>query len=270
MFRIRKPINKNFSIILGIVSIVFLCMSYLYLAHERKQENPNDTTIPNFIQFKEGVGKIFTPDRNEEVWIWEDSKATLTRLVVGMGLGILLSVVLGTMMGCWAFVESLLYPPLSILAKVPATAAMAVFFVLVGSEMPMFASIVAFTVTPTLAIAVFLSIKDIPEQTINKSYTLDASIWEMISNVIVPMVVPKILENIRLVIGAAIIVLIAAEMLISDVGFGYRIRIEGRKLNMNIVYVYLMFLALYGYAFDYFLKFTQSKLCPWSGERHDH
>lgn len=270
MFRIRKSIPKNLSVFLGIISLIFLVSTYFYLSHRQKVENPRDTTIPNLVQFKEGVQKIITPDRNEEIWVYEDSKATLTRFAVGMGLGILISLMFGTAMGCWSWIESLLYPPLSILSKVPATAAMAVFFVLVGSELPMFVSIVTFTVAPTLAIAVFLSIKDIPEQTINKSYTLDASNWEMISNVIVPMVLPKILENIRLIIGAAIIVLIAAEMLVGDIGFGYRIRIEGRKLNMNVVYLYIIILALYGYIMDYGLRFSQKKICPWFGERNEN
>ena len=46
-------------------------------------------------------------------------------------------------------------------------------------------------------------------------------------------VLPKLLEATRLMIGPAMVYLIAAEMLFGDVGFGYRIRIQSKLLNMG-------------------------------------
>ena len=57
--------------------------------------------------------------------------------------------------------------------------------------------------------------------------------------------------------------LIAAEMVVGDVGFGYRIRLQSRLLNMNVVYPYLTMLAVFGLAMDYSLRLTQRLSCPW-------
>jgi ABC-type nitrate/sulfonate/bicarbonate transport system permease component len=53
---------------------------------------------------------------------------------------------------------------------------------------------------------------------------------------------------------------------VSDVGVGYRLRIQSRLLNMNIVYVYLIALCLTTYLIDWSLKLLKNKLCPWNGE----
>ncbi|MBT6102354.1 MAG: ABC transporter permease, partial [Verrucomicrobia bacterium] len=48
-----------------------------------------------------------------------------------------------------------------------------------------------------------------------------------------------------------------------DVGFGYRIRLQFKLTNMNVVYPYLVMLAFFGFALDYGLRFLRAKLCPW-------
>ena len=74
---------------------------------------------------------------------------------------------------------------------------------------------------------------------------------------------PKLLDALRLVIGPALVYLIAAEMVVGDVGFGYRIRLQSKLLNMSVVYPYLALLAAFGFGMDYALKRLQRKLCPW-------
>jgi ABC-type nitrate/sulfonate/bicarbonate transport system permease component len=81
--------------------------------------------------------------------------------------------------------------------------------------------------------------------------------------VVFKQVLPKFIDAVRLCIGPAIVFLIAAEMVVGDVGFGYRIRLQFKLTNMNVVYPYLVFLAGFGYLLDYGLRFLQSKICPW-------
>jgi NitT/TauT family transport system permease protein len=68
---------------------------------------------------------------------------------------------------------------------------------------------------------------------------------------------------VRLVIGPAMVFLIAAEMLVGDVGFGYRIRLQSKLLNMGVVYPYLAVLAGFGFGMDSGLRWLQKKWCPW-------
>ena len=76
-------------------------------------------------------------------------------------------------------------------------------------------------------------------------------------------VLPKFIDAVRLAIGPAIVFLIAAEMVVGDIGFGYRIRLQFKLTNMNVVYPYLVMLAFFGFALDYGLRLLRAKLCPW-------
>ena len=263
---IRTPTTRRSRIILGVVSIVVLGLGYLWLAHAQKRRNPKDTTIPTLGQLWEGVGRmVAVHPRTEERWLVEDGKATVFRFFVGLGIGVGGAIVLGLMMGCFPTAESLLSPPLTLFAKVPGTAALAVFFVLFDAgSTAMFTAMIVFGVLPTLAISVQLAVKDVPEELLNKAYTLGASHAEVIWNVIVRQIMPKLIDAVRLQIGPAMVYLIAAEMIASDVGFGYRIRLQSRLLDMSVVYPYLAILAGFGFLMDALLRTTRQFFCPWA------
>jgi NitT/TauT family transport system permease protein len=265
---IRRPIGHTMSILLGMVSVAVLLLGYTWLSWRQHQENPKDTTIPSWSQLQAGVVKAAQVDRREgHRWIVADSLATGRRFFLGLGAGVTGAVILGMLMGCFTKVEAFFHPPLSLLAKVPPTAAMAVFFVLVGTGLNMYVSMIAFGVLPTLALTVYLAVKEFPDELQYKAYTLGASSTEVIVSVIFRHVLPKLISGVRLMIGPALVYLIAAEMLVGDVGFGYRIRLQSKLLNMNVVYPYLALLAAFGFGMDYVLRVAQRRWCPWA-ERH--
>ena len=209
--------------------------------------------------------ELFFGDRYD-VWIWEDTKATFTRLFVGMLVGAAVSVGVGLLMGCYPTIEAFFLPALSFLAKIPPTAAITVFFVILATGFEMYVGMIAFGMIPTLAQAIYHSAKeDVPEELIFKSYTLGATQAKCIWDVIFKHVLPKILEFVRLQVGPSMVYLIAAEYVVGHVGFGYRIRLQMRLLNMSLVFVYLAFLGTAGFLIDCaFIRF-QRWLCPWYG-----
>lgn len=261
---IRQVIPRKTGLVIGIVSMLILMGLYTMTSRWQHRTNPDDTTIPSWSQLADGIQKIVEVNhRSGDRWIQVDSVATLTRLFLGLFFGIVGSVFLGLGMGCFPRFEALLAPPLTLLAKVPPTAALAVFFVLAGTDTKMYVAMIAFGVLPTLAQSVYLSVKEVPDETLYKAYTLGASQAELIWNVIFRQTLPKMLDAIRLQIGPAMVYLIAAEMVVGDVGFGYRIRLQSRLLNMNVVYPYLAVLAGFGFGMDFFIKTLQRIFFRW-------
>jgi NitT/TauT family transport system permease protein len=264
---IRDPISYRLKLILSLFSVLILIAGYLTLSHRQHAKNPDDTTLPNLSQLKDGVKKVTTPHRrSKEIWLLEDMKATGLRLTIGLLSGLLSGVIIGLVMGCFASVEAFFLFPLSFASKLNPIAMLAVFFVMAGTGTEMYAAMIAFGVMPTFAQTIYLAAKhDVAEELIHKAYTLGASHLEVILNVIFRQIFPRILDAIRLQIGPALVYLIAAEMVVGDVGFGYRIRIEYRLLNMNVVYPYIAILALFGYTADYLIRLMQGKFFPWYG-----
>ena len=277
---IRQPIGKRQQVVLGVVSFLLLVVLYSGLSYRQHRRNPKDTMIPDFSQFVEGWNRIVTPQPAGETWavrdawpprsrVWlvADVWATYSRLFLGMLAGVLLAFFVGVAMGCFAQAESFFLPPLNFFAKIPPTAMMAVYFVLFGIELRMYVAMIALGIAPTLAQTIHQAAKkDVTDHAVFKAYTLGASHMEAIWNVVCRQILPRTIENVRLQVGLAMIFLIAAEMLTADVGFGYRLRLQSRLLNMNVVYSCLIVLGATGLLIDWSLSSLRRKLCPWFGE----
>jgi NitT/TauT family transport system permease protein len=264
---ICQPIRYRVKIALGLMSIVVFVGLYALLSAIQHHANPSDTTIPNFSQLVLGFHKIFSLDWNGDRWIVSDLYATGYRLVVGMSIGITISIIIGLAMGCFEYVAAFLGWWMIAISKVPPTAMMAIYFVLFGTGEAMFAAIIGFGVAPLMVLSIYGAIKkDVPEDLIHHTYTLGASQSEVIYETVFRQILPRILQNIQLQVGPALVFLIAAEWVLSDVGFGYRLRLQSRLLNMNVVEIYLLILLLIGYGIDYGLIRLRRWLCPWFGE----
>lgn len=261
---IRRPIQARTAWLLGLISIVVMIGGYTGLAWRQAAKNPEDTTIPRWRQMANGVKTAVEVNRrSQDRWIVADAAASAKRLFLGLAVGVGAGLLVGLAMGCLTPVEAFLHPPLSFLAKVPPTAALAVFFVLVGTGDNMYVAMIAIGILPALAMSVHLSVKEFPDELLFKAYTLGASHLEVIWTIIFPFVLPRFLDAVRLAIGPAMVYLIAAEMVVGDVGFGYRIRLQSKLLNMSVVYPYLAVLAAFGFGMDFLLRRTQRRLCPW-------
>lgn len=284
IFMIMRPIGKHRQILFGLIGICILCVGYEWISYNQHQKNPDNTTIPNFTQLYDGILQITTPrnsdiksvfgvsDESNSSWIsnmqttmlYQDITSTYSRLFKGMLIGCSIATIVGLLMGCYETFAAFLLPLLSFLAKVPGTAMLAVFFVIVGTGESMFSAMIGFGILPTLTQSIYLSARDdIHDEEINKAYTLGASNIEVIFNVVWKQILPKVIDSIRLQFGPAMVYLIAAEMLTGQVGIGYQIRIQQRLLNMAVVYDYIIILGLTGLLIDFLMESIRSKLCPW-------
>ena len=259
---ICQPIKYYQRAIIAVCSILLIVLFYTYLSRRQHQINPDDTTIPTWAQLAKGVQQVVTPNyRSGERWLIVDLKATGTRLAIGLGISIIGAIIIGLLMGCIAHVESF-FIPIFCLCSIPPTAVLAVFFVLVDTDIKLYVLMIAFGILPSMTTNICSAIKEIPAEFIYKSYTLGGSHMEAIWNIVFRYVLPNIINSVKTQMGPALIYLIAAEMLCSNNGIGFRVRLESHKTRMDIVYPYLIMLASFSLTVDYFLKKLRDLLCP--------
>ena len=193
--------------------------------------------------------------------------SSLLRFILGIVVGSFLAVVVGIAMGCYPWIEACLKPPVSFLASIPPTAMMVVYMLLFGLEMKMFVAVVGIGIFPTLAYSIYQAVKnDVPESAIYKSYTLGASKLEIIWEVVIPQILPRIIDAIRLQVGPAMIFLIAVELGLGSEGIGYRLRNARRGNYYNVIFIYLIMLGIFGMVVDWLLSRFRRWMCPWFGE----
>jgi len=277
---LQSPISATRRTVLGLLSILVLLIGYTVLSGLKHRENPEDKTIPTWTQLGDGMLTIIEkpvptnpvlaaalgPEvqrQDQQSMLVRDLKATGTRFLLGYGTSVVIGLILGTAMGSLLSLEALTIMPLRLASRIIPTAALAVFFVLAGTDLSMYVAMIVFGTLPAIAIGVSREIASFPRELRYKAYTLGASHLELIWDAFLPVRAPEIIEIVKSTIGPAMVYLLAAELLVANQGFGYTIRIFSRKLDMTVVYPYLLILAFFGFLFDFVLRKTQVKLCPW-------
>jgi NitT/TauT family transport system permease protein len=237
------------------------------MSYRQHVTNPSDTSIPNASQFFDGIKKITAADASGHRWIVDDLKATGGRFLGGLAAGVVASLAIGLLMGCYTPAAAMILPPLTFWSKIPPTAMLALYFVPFGIGEQLFFAIVALGILPSMSIGIYLAVKkDVPQDLIYKSYTLGASHLETVFEVVFKQILPRIFQTLELHIGPAMVFLIATEWIMADIGFGYRLRMQTRLLNLNVVYLYLIILGVSGFLIERGLTTARRKLSPWFGE----
>lgn len=268
---IHRPIPAWLFMSLALGGVFLFLIGYSCLSWRQTQINESQGVLPGVAGLWEGV-ELITKSRGSEKapkpsWIYTDTIATYWRLAAGLTCGTVLSIILGIAMGAYRGVEAFFSPMITFMAKIPPTAMLGVYMVLFGTKLELYVAMVGLGVFFTMVQSIFQSVKtDVGADQIDKAYTLGASELEVIIEVIWQQILPRVIDNIRLHIGPAMVFLIAAEMLFASDGFGYTIRQQARLLNMNAVFIYLAILGFSGLFFDWILLRFRQWLCPWFGE----
>ena len=213
---LNKTITPKEKIILGGIALFLMISFYFYLSYRQHKLNPNDTTIPNINQLYQGFKSVILPDKYGNIRLLTDVLSTGERLIIGFSFGIILSVILGILAGCFPYFASIIMPPINFLSYPPPTAMLSLFLVCFGTGMELFIAMISFGIIPPMVKTIYQSIKyDIPEELIYKTYTLGGSKAEIIIELVFKIILPRLIESIRLQVGPAMIFLIAAETLFS-------------------------------------------------------
>jgi NitT/TauT family transport system permease protein len=94
----------------------------------------------------------------------------------------------------------------------------------------------------------------VPQEQITKALSLGASQFAVIYRIVLPQIMPRLIDAARLALGGAWLFLIAAEAIASTDGLGYRIFLMRRYLAMDVILPYVMWITLLGFLMDYGLR----------------
>ncbi len=148
-----------------------------------------------------------------------------------------MSIVVGMAIGAYTPIEASLNPMITFMASVPPTAMLGLYMIIFGTHLSAYIALVAFGMFFSMVQSIAQAVQtDVSQDHIDKAYTLGASEAEVIVEVVWPQLLPRIIDAIRGQLGPAMIYIIAAEALFAAEGFGYRIKMQSRFANMDVVF----------------------------------
>jgi nitrate/nitrite transport system permease protein len=98
-----------------------------------------------------------------------------------------------------------------------------------------------------------VGVQRIPQDYLNVARVLNLSTWKLFTKILFPAVVPNVLTGIRLSIGVAWLVIVAAEMLTGGVGIGFWVWDEWNSLNVAHILIAIFVVGVVGLLLEQFL-----------------
>jgi len=199
----------------------------------------------------------------EKVVFWDDTKHSLIRLLKGVILATVVSIICAIVIGLFPAGQQLGQNFINVISFIPPVAILPILLVAIGVGETSKVALIFLGTFPLMARDLTLYVRQLPQEMITKTMTLGASQWQLITKVVFPLLIPKTIESVRLTLGAGWIFLIVAEGIASSEGLGYRIFQARRYLAMDTIIPYVIWITLLAFIADFILKLILDKGFKW-------
>ncbi|MEY2858013.1 MAG: hypothetical protein RLZZ74_2325 [Cyanobacteriota bacterium] len=220
------------------------------------------------------IDSIFLPSPEDVVGaignLWSkgyliaDSKISILRVSLGFIFSAIVAIPLGILMGTFASIRALFEPIIGIVRYMPAPAFIPLLIIYLGiDEAPKIALIFIGTVFFNL-LMIMDSVKFVPQDLIETTYTLGGKRWQVLSEVITPFIIPRIIDTFRVNMAASWNLVVVAELLAASEGLGKRILLAQKFLRTDEIFACLIILGLIGLAIDLTFRLLLRLTCKWA------
>lgn len=267
--RMKRLINLRPSlgaaVLLGLLPFVLLACLYGISSAQRLHENPDDRLLPSLIQLVEGVQMVAINEdpRTGDIVLWADTAASLKRIGWAVGASAVFGLGFGLLAGMLPYFRALGSPLVTTLSLIPPMAILPILFLAFGLDEFAKVMLIIIGIAPLLIRDLQARVMDIPAEMLIKAQSLGASSWQIGLRVVLPQVLPRLIDGVRLALGPAWLFLISAEAIAAEQGLGYRIFLVRRYMSMDIILPYVLWITLLAFVADRLLYLFNRQCFPW-------
>ncbi|MFM2059776.1 MAG: nitrate transporter, permease protein [Pseudomonadota bacterium] len=171
---------------------------------------------------------------------------SLRRVAVGFGLAAAVGIPLGFALGRSEFLNRMFSPLISLLRPVSPLAWLPIGLLVFKSANPAAIWTIFICSIWPMVINTAVGVQRVPQDYLNVARVLALSEWKVITRILLPSVLPYMLTGVRLSVGTAWLVIVAAEMLTGGVGIGFWVWDEWNNLNVRHILIAIFVIGIVG------------------------
>jgi len=211
--------------------------------------SPKDTLIQAIDIFSD---PFYNKGPNDQGIGW-NILSSLKRVAMGFGLAALVGIPVGFAIGRFSFLSRMFNPLISLLRPVSPLAWLPIgLLVFKGANPAAIWTIFICSIWPMI-INTAVGVQRVPQDYMNVARVLNLSEWKIVTKILFPAVLPYMLTGVRLAVGTAWLVIVAAEMLTGGVGIGFWVWDEWNNLNVKNIIIAIFVIGLVGLILEYIL-----------------
>ncbi len=171
---------------------------------------------------------------------------SLQRVGLGFGMAALIGIPLGFLIGRFTFLNRMTAPIISLLRPVSPLAWLPIGLMVFKAANPAAIWVIFISAIWPIIINTAVGVSHVPKDYMNVAKVLNLSEWKIFTKILFPSVLPYMMTGIRLSIGVAWLVIVAAEMLTGGVGIGFWVWDEWNNLNVEHIIIAIFVVGIVG------------------------
>ena len=172
--------------------------------------------------------------------------ASLERVALGFGLAALVGIPMGFIIGRFEFMSRMAAPVISLLRPVSPLAWLPIGLLVFKTANPAAIWVIFITAIWPMVINTAVGVSKVPQDYMNVAKVLNLSEWKIVTKILFPFVLPYMMTGVRLSIGVAWLVIVAAEMLTGGVGIGFWVWDEYNASNFEHIIIAIFIVGIVG------------------------
>lgn len=195
--------------------------------------------------------------------LWANLGASLWRILWGFVLGAGSGVFLGLAMGISRVVDGLGHPLVAASYPIPKIALLPLFILWLGLGESSKVAVIGLGVFFPVLVNTRAGVKDVSPLLIQAAVSLGSSRARIARKVLLPASLPTIFAGLKLGAGAALLLLVTAEMIAADKGIGFMILSAANLMQTTRLLFGVLLLAALGLFSNWGLARLEQRLIPW-------
>lgn len=179
-----------------------------------------------------------------------NSASSLFRIAAGLGLSVIIGTVIGIGMAWWKPVNILLAPIVEVLYPVPKSALIPVTVIWLGYGDSSKILLIFLGCMVPVTIGAFNGARASEQVLVWSARSMGASKVRVLWDVVAPGALPELLNGIRTAVALSFILLVSAELIAAQRGFGFLIGSLGAGGSYSAMYAVVLTVAFLGFAAD--------------------
>jgi sulfonate transport system permease protein len=189
--------------------------------------------------------------------------ATLSRVGLGFGLGVIAGTIMGAISGYWGLARRLLDPTVQALRAIPSIAWVPLFILWLGIFETSKIALIAVGVFFPVYLGVMGAILSVDRKIVEVGRTFRLPGFAMIRRILLPAVLPAYVVSLRVGLGLGWMFVVAAEFMGASEGLGYLL-IDGQQLGKPAqILAAIVIFAILGKLTDWLIEVAAAPFLRW-------
>ncbi len=191
--------------------------------------------------------------------------ASLGRIFGAFLLACLVGIPLGITIGCSRVMRGIFDPLIEFYRPLPPLAYLPLVIIWMGIDESSKVTLIFLAMLAPIVLSARSGVTSVRIEQIQVAYSMGATPWQVITQVISRGALPDIMTGMRIAIGFGWTTLVAAEMVAAERGIGFMVLNASEFLVTDVVIAGIMVIGLIAYCFDLLMRYLETKLIPWKG-----